>query len=73
MPNNIQTTVEIDEIEEKIEIESDDFGFILGPDGSLKSFMIPEELMDELPEEVQLILDMFGIDDIHSLDTRTLH
>ena len=73
MPNNIQANVEIEEYEENDDFGDDDFGFILGPDGSLKSFMIPEHLMDELPEEVKLILDMFGIDDIHSIEGRTLH
>jgi hypothetical protein len=73
MPNNIQANVEIEEYEENDDLGADDFGFILGPDGSLKSFMIPEHLMDAIPEEVQWILDMFGIDDVHGIATRVLH
>jgi hypothetical protein len=71
--SSIQAIVEIEEYEENDELGADDFSFVLGPDGSLKSFMIPEHLMEELPEEVQLILDLFGIDDVNSIQNRTLH
>ena len=74
MPNSIQATdVLIDEYEEIDEDAADDFTFTLGPDGSLKSFAIPQHLMEELPDEVQLILELFGIDDLHELNNRTIH
>lgn len=74
MPNSIHATdVLIDEYEETNEDAADDFTFTLGPDGSLKSFSIPQHRMDELPEEVQLILELFGIDDIYELGNRTIH
>jgi len=75
MPNNnVETVVEIEEYDEEAnEYGPDDFGFVLGPDGDLKSFMIPEHLMDDPPEEVMIILSLFGIDDIHDLGNRTLH
>jgi len=75
MPNNnVETVVEIEEYDETTnEYGPDDFGFVLGPDGDLKSFMIPEHLMDDPPEEVLIILSLFGIDDIHDLENRTLH
>jgi hypothetical protein len=63
----------VDEVEAEDEYSADDFGFVIGPDGELKSMMIPEHLMDDPPEEVQLILKMFGIDSIHQLEGRTLH
>jgi hypothetical protein len=53
--------------------EDDDFGFIISADGELKSMMIPEELMDDPPPEIEKILNIFGIKNIHTLDNRTLH
>jgi hypothetical protein len=53
--------------------EDDDFGFIISADGELKSMMIPEELMDNPPPEIEKILNIFGIKNIHTLDNRTLH
>jgi hypothetical protein len=61
------------EIDDSTDLSPGDFGFILNPDGSLKSLMIPENLMEEPPEEVQLILEMYGIDNVHQLENRTLH
>lgn len=74
MSHNNPTTDYI--VEEEIveeEFSADDFGFVIGPDGELKSLMIPEHLMDDPPEEVQAILEMFGIDNIHQLESRTIH
>jgi len=53
--------------------EDDDFGFIISSDGELKSMMIPEELMADPPPEIEKILNIFGIKNIHILDGRTLH
>jgi hypothetical protein len=73
MPNNIPANaVEIEEYEEE-EIDADDFGFIIGPDGELKSLMYPEHLMEDPPEEIKMILRIFGIDSIDDIDNRTLH
>ena len=69
----IITTGEIVEIEEGEDLNPSDFGFIISSDGSLKSLMIPENLMEDPPEEVQLILEMFGIENVHQLENRTLH
>lgn len=55
------------------EFDADDFGFVIGSDGSLKSLMVPQDLMDDPPEEVRAILKLFGIDDLHLLESRTLH
>lgn len=74
MPNNnIEVSVEIEEFEETDDFNGDDFGFVIGPDGNLKSCMIPEHLMEDPPEEVLLILKLFGIEDIHELGNPTLH
>ena len=72
MPNNIPANaVEIEEYEE--EIDADDFGFIIGPDGELKSLMYPEHLMEDPPEEIKMILRIFVIDSIDDIDNKTLH
>jgi hypothetical protein len=73
MPNNIPANaVEIEE-EQDDDYSPDDFGFIIGPDGELKSIMYPEHLMEDPPEEIMAILNLFGIDRIEDLGQRTLH
>lgn len=71
-------TVTTEYIVDEVEIEDgdtgpDDFTFVIGPDGELKSMTIPQHLMDEPPEEIQCILSLFGIDDLNVLENRTLH
>jgi hypothetical protein len=73
MPSNFEATVSIEEYTEDDDYGPDDFSFVVGPDGELKSFSVPEHLMSEAPEEIKMILSLFGIDDIHDLDNRTLH
>lgn len=71
MSNNL-VAVEIEEYQEE-EYNQDDFGFIIGPDGSLKSVMYPEHLMDDPPQEIQAILSVFGINSFEDLGNKTLH
>lgn len=73
MSHNPTTDYIVEEEVVENEFEADDFGFVIGPDGQLKSLMVPEHLMDDPPEEVQMILQLFGIDNIHQLEDRTLH
>lgn len=74
MPNNTSLEIpQIDETNDDDEFTQDDFGFIIGPDGELKSVMYPEHLMEDPPEEVKMILQYFGIDDINTLENRVLH
>jgi hypothetical protein len=73
MSNDHEAQVTTEEYTENDDYGPDDYGFVLGPDGSLKSFMIPEHLMSDPPEEVKMILEIFGIDDIYELGDRTLH
>jgi hypothetical protein len=73
MSNNFEAAISIEEYSEDDDFGPDDFTFVLGPDGELKSFIIPEHLMDDPPEEVQLILNFFGIESIYDLENRTLH
>lgn len=53
--------------------DDDDYGFIIGANGSLKSIMFPENLMEDPPREIKRILKIFGIKDIHELGNNTLH
>ena len=50
-----------------------DYGFIISPDGELKSMMFPETLMEDPPKAIRKILKIFGIKDIHTLGGQTLH
>lgn len=51
----------------------DDFEFVISADGELKSVAIPPHLIESPPESVQVILELFGIDDIKELTHRVLH
>jgi hypothetical protein len=74
MPNNTSPEFIVDELEiDENDTGPDDFTFVIGPDGSLKTMMIPGHLMEDPPEEVQLILNLFGIEDINTIDNRILH
>lgn len=73
MSEPLNTTSIEEDIEENDEFTADDFGFIIGPDGELKSVMYPEHLMEDPPEEIKMILQIFGIEDIDTLENRTLH
>lgn len=69
------TTNSTEVVEEDLESEFDpeDFGFIIGPDGKLKTLVIPDELFEDPPKEVLEILKILGIDDFYALDNQTLH
>lgn len=57
------------------EISDEDYGFIFDADGNLKSVFLPDDVT-ELPETIQAILDIFGIDNIDQLEygnSRTIH
>jgi Mg/Co/Ni transporter MgtE len=74
MPNNNN----IDEVEDLQNEDFDDFddndyAFIVGENGKLKSVVYPEELMDEPPKQIKQILKIFGIKNIEDLEEHTLH
>ena len=74
MPNSIHPTdVLIEEYEEHDTDAAEDFTFVIGPDGELKSFSVPQHLMEDPPEPVQLILELFGIENIHELGQKIIH
>lgn len=72
--NNPTTDFVVEELEiDENDTGPDDFTFVLGPDGELKSITVPQHLMEDPPTEVEYILSLFGIDDINTLEDRTLH
>lgn len=73
MSNNIPNVDEqiYEEVDETY--DPNDYGFIIGPDGELKSIMYPPNLMEDPPEEIKMILEIFGIDDFETLEGRVLH
>jgi hypothetical protein len=76
MPANKEEK-EIDSVDdhdvEYDEFDDSDYGFIIGPDGELKSVMFPEDLMFDPPKEIKKILKIFGIKDINDLSAKTIH
>jgi hypothetical protein len=54
------------------EITDADYGFIIGPDGELKSMFLPDDPMQPTPDTVMTILKMFGIDDSDFMDNTTI-
>lgn len=54
------------------EITNEDYGFILGPDGELKSVFMPIDYF-EVPDKVREIFKAFGIADPESVVVHTLH
>lgn len=72
--SNTANNTSIDELDDDdSDFTAEDFGFIIGPDGELKSIMYPEHLMEDPPEEIRMILEIFGIDNIDTLENRILH
>ena len=52
----------------------DDYVFVVGPDGELKTVMIPDTAAFATPENVSKILTMYGVTDINSMcGNATLH
>ena len=56
------------------DISEEDYGFILGPDGELKSVFLPEHIPFKTPKNIAKILKVFGIPDLGYIDQdNTLH
>ena len=56
------------------EISDEDYGFVIGPDGELKSMFLPVNYSGEMPETVREIFKIFGINDLDDIDgTATRH
>jgi hypothetical protein len=59
----------------EFDIAEDDFGFLIDSDGNLKTVFGSDALYDAPPENVQRILDMFGVSssDLIARSGVTLH
>jgi hypothetical protein len=55
------------------DIGDDDYGFIIGPDGELKTVFLPDSVPFKTPKKITKILKMFGICDPGQIDDPTLH
>ena len=55
------------------DIGEEDYGFIVGPDGKLKSVFLPDHIPFKQPKNIRKIFKMFGIVDAEALDNTTLH
>lgn len=67
----------VEEIETDVydtEISDDDYGFIVGPDGELKSLFLPDHVPFKPPKNIAKMLKIFGIQDISDIDgVETIH
>ena len=65
---------EVDEFLNEVDWADEDYAFIIGPDGKLKSVLLPETGVFVAPKNVQKILKIFGVRDIDDIDNdATLH
>jgi hypothetical protein len=65
--------VEMEEIY-ATEITEEDYGFVLGPNGELKSIFLPNDTPFKAPKNVSRILKIFGITDIAAVgEDVTIH
>jgi hypothetical protein len=55
------------------DIGDEDYGFILGPNGELKSIFLPDVIPFKQPKNVAKIFKMFGILDPEQFNSDTLH
>jgi len=71
--NKEQIIEEVDDYNFDDDFTDEDYGFILGPNGELKSIMFPEDLMENPPPKISKILKILGVTNIHQLEPRNLH
>jgi S-adenosylmethionine hydrolase len=65
--------LEIDDVYDD-EISDEDYGFIVGPDGELKSVFLPDNGVFKPPKQIQKILKIFGITDVDNISgSATIH
>lgn len=54
-------------------LEPEDYVFVIGPDGKMKSVIFPSEEPFEYSAELMDLFELLGIDDPDSLMSHTLH
>lgn len=56
------------------ELGDDDYCFVIGPDGELKTVMLPDNLPFKTPKNIEKILKLYGISDVSNMSgIETLH
>ena len=68
--SNREIEQEIESIAEELDIDNEDYCFIIGPLGELKMVFMPDEdVNDKLPATVKRILKIFKIQDPDQLNS----
>lgn len=58
----------------EVDLQDEDYCFVFGPSGELKSVFLPTDEAFVAPKKIQKILTMYGITDIDNLNgDATLH
>jgi hypothetical protein len=78
MSKNSQVVLEEEELlAEELELDSQDYGFIITSDGELKHLFTPDDFYLDPPPVVKKILKLLGIKDINTValddSSDTLH
>ncbi len=73
MTKSLRTELEEQQEVYDTDIDDDDYGFIVGPDGELKTVFLPADLPFKTPKNVQKILKIFGVKDPEQFNDDTLH
>lgn len=71
---NLQDIEQIIDNGDEIDMSSEDFGIIIGPDGKLKLLVLPDDIdsIDEVPDVIADIIDMFDHSNIH-FENKLIH
>jgi len=68
MSKNSQVVLEEEELlAEELELDSQDYGFIISADGELKHLFTPDDFYLDPPPLVKKILKLLGIKDINTV------
>lgn len=55
------------------ELSTQDYGFIMTADGDLKAVFMPRDFEFQVPEVIQKVFNLFGIEDPVSVQVHTVH
>ena len=55
------------------ELSSADYGFIMDTDGNLKVVFMPSDMYEKIPDVIQKVFQLFGIDDPGGVQVHTIH
>lgn len=55
------------------ELSTKDYGFIMTQDGDLKAVFVPRDMESHVPEVIQKVFHLFGIEDPVCVQVHTVH